>query len=163
MRKSLTIWFLTLLAGCVHTQYTPMLAPQTELVLTYDNRLVIRDGAQPIAREPGFAGLVAHVDCVPSARHHARRARRHGRTATALAATGGTLGMASLGGLGGLALLDEDPAAAAAIVGSGLAVGIIGLTLSMVSRSHRVRAAGHAVDAVNEYNDALGRSGQRCR
>jgi len=64
---------------------------------------------------------------------------------------------------GGSRRSERDPNSAAAVVGSGLAVGIVGLSLSIVSRVRRVHANGHAVDAVNEYNDAVGRRGQRCR
>jgi hypothetical protein len=151
------------LGACATTQWTPRHAAGSELTLAYQNRLLVNAGMDPLASEPRFSGLAEHVDCVPSARRHAREAERHGRVARALAITGGTLGGASLGGLGGLALLNRDPNAAAAIVGSGLAVGIVGLSLAIASRVRRIRANGHAIDAVNEYNDALGRFGQRCR
>lgn len=135
-----------------------------ELALAYDQRLQVLGGAADVvATEPDFDGLEAHVDCSPQAVRHAAAAKRHGRRARRLAWAGGVLGVTSLGGLGGLAARESNPAVAGAVVGSGLALGLIGVVLAGTSRAHRNRAAGNAVDAVNIYNDEARGGQSRCQ
>jgi hypothetical protein len=149
-------------AGCASSQYQPYRLYGNELVLAQDDGLIVRAGQQNVAREPRWTGLDERVGCVPSAATHARAARRHGRAATALAIAGGILGVASLGSLAGLQLRHSDPAAAGAIVGTGIGLGLIGIGLAAGSRRERILANGHAVDAMNYYNDAA-LVGGRCR
>ncbi len=161
-RSSMTLALCLTTVGC--TAYaSPAFTPPGQLALAYDDQLQVYSDGAMLATEPDFAGLDDHVDCVPRARTHADAARRHGRRARRLAWAGGSLGVASLGGLGGLALIRTNPQAAGAIVGTGLAVGLVGIILAGSSRAHRNRAAGNAVDAVNYYNDGVRGPNSRCR
>lgn len=152
MKQMLGI-ILALVGGCASTSYTPYRLDSGELWLSQSNGLVVNQGSDALAREPRFRGLLSRVGCAPTARIHAAAARREGRTTTGLATAGSLLGVASLGGLGGLAYMDSNPRAAGAILGSGLVIGLVGVAMAAGSRRHRVRANGHAVDAVNYYND----------
>jgi hypothetical protein len=70
--------------------------------------------------------------------------------------------VASLAGLGGLALRDENPEAMWISLTSGIATALVGITISGVSRRKGHQANGHAIDALNYYNDAVGARGGQC-
>lgn len=150
-------------SACASSNYEPYNIHPDELVLTQEGSLTLRNRGDVIAQEPEWAGLAERVDCVPEARHHARRARRHGRTAVALAVLGGALGVASLVGLAGTPFVRRDPTKAGALIGTGLGVGLLGVGLAGGARHHRTLANGHAVDAVNYYNDDVLGGRSRCR
>ena len=65
-----------------------------------------------------------------------------------------------LGGLAGLGFKDDGWRAGLLASGVALEAGAIALAaLSLASKSH---AHGHALDAVNHYNDAVGFVGESC-
>jgi hypothetical protein len=151
------------LVGCSRaTTYTPQHIARHELTLAYDSRMQIHAGRELLTEGPQYDGLEHYVRCVPAARAHARAAEQSGRTGVAFAWTGGTLGVLSLGGLAGFAYLENDPPTAFAILGAGLGVSALGITFAAMSRTFRNQAHGHAVDALNYYNDAVGSHGGSC-
>lgn len=150
-------------SACASTNYEPYHLHPDELVLSQEGSLTLRNRGDVIAQEPQWSGLVEHVDCVPEAGRHARRARRHGRTATALAVIGGALGVASLVGVAGIPFVKRDPDKAGALIGAGLGVGVLGIGLAGGARHHRTLANGNAVDAMNYYNDDVLGGRSRCR
>jgi hypothetical protein len=148
-----------LAAACAHTDYAPEVIARGELVLQQRRGgLEMWAANRRVARSIEWRGLESFVGCVPVAQQHARRARRDGRASLALAVVGGSLGVASLGALGGLAdeqhRLDWLGAAAGAAALGAVAAGL--------SRLYRNRANGHAIDALDFYNDAAGARGAVC-
>jgi hypothetical protein len=133
-----------------------------ELTVRYEGRMRVYAGSQPLTQAPVYEELEEHVQCVGPARIHARQARVAGHARRGLAWAGGTLGVAGLGGLGGLALLESDPRSAFAILGLGIGFAALGVTLAAISRTQGHASHGHAVDAVNYYNDAVGSLGGHC-
>ena len=111
-----------------------------------------------VARSIEWRGLEAFVRCVPEAQRHARKARRDGRASLALAIVGGSLGVASLGALGGLA----DEQHRFDWLGAAAGAAALGAIAAGLSRLYRNRANGHAVDALDFYNDAVGARGAVC-
>lgn len=157
-----SVWLAV--SGCTALASPVGAIPPNELALAYDQDLRVLKGPHDlVAAEPDFDGLQEHVRCSPRASRHADTAKHHGRRARRLAWAGGALGVASLGGLGGLAALESNPRLAGAVIGSGFAVGLVGVILAANSRTHRNRAAGNAVDAVNIYNDDVRGRRSRCR
>lgn len=157
------IALVLVLSGCgMTTKYTPRHVARGELTLAYDTRMQIYAGRDRLAEGPQYDGLEHYVRCVPAARAHARDATRNGRMGVAFAWTGGTLGVASLGGLAGLAYVDDEPGTAFAILGAGIGAAVAGIVFAATSRTLRNRAHGHAVDALNYYNDAVGSLGGTC-
>ena len=73
------------------------------------------------------------------------------------------VGLASLGSLGGLAVYDKDPNLAAGILGVGVAAAVTGVVLAAIGRNQKNVANGHAVDAMNYYNDEVGSYGGTCK
>ena len=153
----------TVSSGCAKSYYVPYGLEAGELYVTQDGGLKIADANGTVALEPGYAELVARVGCDADADEHARQARRHGRVTRGLGVTGAAMGIGSLAAFAGIPFIHDEPKKAAAIIGTSLGIGLVGLGLALGSRRHRVQANGHAVDAVNYYNDALTRSGSRCR
>jgi hypothetical protein len=145
------------------TKYTPTMVAPGELTLRYDDGLEVWAGRAALATAPRFSGLAETVECVPRAREHAQRAAAEGRRATGLAWAGGVLGVSALGGLSGLAFLERDRVLAFSLLGAGVALGITGVVLAASSLGPKNRANGHAVDAVNFYNDEIGSLGGTCR
>jgi hypothetical protein len=163
MKGALLLLALAGVAGCGgQTGYVPKVVAHSELTMRYDDGLEIWTGRRMLARAPGFEGLAHHVRCVPRAREHAEQAESDGATAIGTGWAGGVLGVLGLGGLAGLAFLEEDEVKAYAILGSGVAVGLIGVVLAGFSRNLKNSANGHAVDALNYYNDAVGSLGGSC-
>jgi hypothetical protein len=149
-----------LVVGCAHTDYRPQVVARGELVLQQHGQLEMVAAHRRVARALDWRGLEPFVRCVPAAQAHAQKAARDGRASRVLAWVGGALAVASLGSLGGLA--DADVNHKIAWLGAGGAVAIVGTTLAGVSRLERNRANGHAVDALNYYNDAVGSRGTVC-
>jgi hypothetical protein len=146
------------LAGCATTRYEPRVVARGELTLRYRGGFELWAGEQRVARSLTWKGLDAYVRCVEPARVHAAEAARAGRASIALSAVGGALGVASLGGLYGLA----DDANVGAWLGGGIGVAAVGLAFVIAGRVYHNRANGHAVDAHNYYNDAVGALGASC-
>lgn len=152
-----------LLGGCGSglTVVEPRVLGPHELALRYDNEFQIVSPDGEIATGVRYDGLSDYVQCVPEAAKHAEAAQSAGNTAVGLTVVGIGLGVGGLAGLGGLAYSDK-PDVMAAFLLSGLGAEIVGLVLTAVGRSMKVDANGHAVDAVNYYNDAVGSRGGRC-
>ncbi|MCS6914426.1 MAG: hypothetical protein RMK29_01015 [Myxococcales bacterium] len=146
------------LPACATTQYAPQLVARGELVLRYDGGFEMWGGGRRVARSLLYRGLEHYVRCVPEARDHARAAAHYGAAALGLSIVGGTLGVASLVGLYGLA----DPPNMWYWLGGGLSSAVTGTVLVGLARSYRNRANGHAVDALNYYNDRVGSLGASC-
>lgn len=157
---------LALLSGCGSgmTRYSPQLRAQGELTLRYDDGFSMHAEGREIASGTGWGGLTGYVKCVPKAKEHAESAENNGAAALGLSWTGAGLGLASLGSLGGLAVYDEkSPELAMGILGIGAAAAITGVVLAAIGRNQKNIANGHAVDAMNYYNDEVGSYGGTCR
>ncbi|WP_437620651.1 hypothetical protein [Sorangium sp. So ce1151] len=150
--------------GCTHghTRYAPRVVARGELTASYDDGFTLWAGGQKVAESYHYDGLERFVRCVPEAREHARQASQSGRSATTLSTLGVVLGVGSLGGLSGLYFHDENEAAMGAILGLGVAVAATAVVLGALSRPAKERAHGHALDAMNYYNDAVGSLGATC-
>ncbi|XXT17508.1 hypothetical protein WME94_45495 [Sorangium sp. So ce429] len=150
--------------GCTHghTRYTPRVVARGELTASYDDGFTLWAGGQQVAESYHYDGLERFVRCVPEAREHARQASQSGRSATTLSTLGVVLGVGSLGGLSGLYFHDKDEAAMGAILGMGVAVAATAVVLGALSRPAKERVHGHALDAMNYYNDAVGSLGATC-
>jgi hypothetical protein len=147
-----------LLMGCVSTQYAAQVVARGELTLQNRDGLEMRAAGRRVARGLSWNGLDRYVGCVAEAREHAVAARHNGRASTALAVLGGTFGVLALGGLVGFADRDHLWQWLAGGVGSGT----LGAIFAGTSHLLRNRANGHAVDAMNYYNDAVGSLGATC-
>jgi hypothetical protein len=155
---------LGLLAGCgAATKYTPQLRAEGELTLHYDNGFSMHAEGQEIASGVTWGGLTEYVQCVPMAKRHARSAESYGGGAVALSWIGAGIGLGSLGSLGGLAVYEQDKDLAAGILGIGVAAAITGVVLAAVGRNMKHDANGHAIDAMNYYNDQVGSYGGTCK
>ena len=144
------------------TSYVPQHVAPGELTLAHNDRMEIYAGREHLTTGPAYPKLERYVECVPEARVHARKARHKGRTGQAFAWLGGGLAAASLGGLAGLAYLDDDPSLAWGLLGGGLSAAVVGIVLAATSRPLRNHGHGHAIDALNYYNDAVGSAGGTC-
>lgn len=155
---------VVVLTGCssASTIYVPRFVARGELTLRYDDGVEIYAGKKRLTDAPGFSGLAHYSRCVPRAREHAEAAESDGGAAIGTGIAGSIIGVSGLGGLSGLAFLDSDKPLAFSLLGTGVAVGLIGMTLALVSRSLKNSANGHAVDAVNYYNDEVGFYGGSC-
>lgn len=152
-----------LLAGCGSglTVVQPSVLAPHELYLRYDNEFQIYSPQGEVATGYRYRGLTDYVGCVPKAAEHALEAESAGDTALGLTVAGIGLGVGGLAGLGGLAYENKPEVMAAFLLG-GLGAEILGLVLTAVGRTYKVDANGHAVDALNYYNDAVGSRGGRC-
>ncbi|WP_159397814.1 hypothetical protein [Sorangium cellulosum] len=152
------------LLGCTsgRTLYAPRYVARGELTASYDNGFALWAGGQKVAESYHYDGLEQFVRCVPEAREHAREAARSGRSATTYSTLGAVLGIAGLGGFAGLYFYDKDNGAMAAFLGTGIAVAVTGVVLGGLSRPAKESAHGHALDAMNYYNDAVGSLGATC-
>ncbi|MBI4953214.1 MAG: hypothetical protein HY908_14370 [Myxococcales bacterium] len=149
--------------GTGSTSYTPSVLAAGELTLRYHDAVEVWSPTGKVAEGARFAGLADEVACVPDALRHAEAAETYGQTGAGLTIAGATLAVVGLGGLGGLAFYGKDDTALAAMLGAGVASEVLGLVLAAVGRSMKNDANGHAVDAVNYYDDAVGSVGNRCR
>ncbi|HRI69147.1 MAG TPA: hypothetical protein PK156_33180 [Polyangium sp.] len=152
-----------LLAGCGSglTVVHPRVLGPHELYLQYDNEFQIASPEGMVATGLRYDGLTEYVGCVPQAARHAEAAESSGNAAVGLTAAGIGLGIGGLGGLAGLAFPDNQDLMATFLL-AGLGAEVVGLVLTAVGRATKVDANGHAVDAVNFYNDAVGSRGGRC-
>lgn len=144
------------------THYTPRAVARGELTLRYDNEFQLYAGGQRVATGYTYGDLPDFVRCVPSALRHAEAARSDGAAGVTLTTLGITLGVGGMGGLAGLAFYDSNPDMMFALLGGGIITSIAGVVLSGVSRTYKNNANGHAVDAMNYYNDAVGSYGASC-
>jgi hypothetical protein len=145
-------------AGCATTRYVPDVVARGEITLRYDNGFELQAGRQKLTHGLTYPGLAQYVRCVPEAARHARAAQQNGRGAVALSILGGVIGVSGLGGLYGL----YDQQNLWPWLLSGVALGAIGTTLAGLSYRLKNHANGHAVDAVNYYNDSVGSLGATC-
>lgn len=152
-----------LLGGCGSglTMVEPRVLAPHELTLRYDNQFQIWSPQGEVASGVTYDGLTDYVHCVPDAKRHAEAAESAGGTAVGLTVSGLVLGVGGLGGLAGLSYQDKPEVMAAFLLG-GIGVEVLGLVLTAVGRTYKVDANGHAVDAMNYYNDAVGSRGGRC-
>lgn len=149
---------LVVAAGCAETSYHAQVVARGELTLQYHRNYEMWAGGQKVTRGLGWRGLEEYVGCVGAAREQAIQARSRGRASVALAATSGALAVVSLGGLVGFADTDHQWQ----WLGSGLAVAGVAVILAGTSRALRNQSNGHAVDAMNFYNDTVGALGATC-
>jgi hypothetical protein len=146
-------------AGCgAETGYVARVVARGELTLQYHGGYEMWAGGQRVSRGLTWAGLEDYVGCVGPAREHAAQARTAGRAAIGLSAAGGTLAVLSVGGLAGFADTDHQWA----WLGTGVGVAAVSVVLTGAGRALRNRANGHAVDAMNYYNDVVGALGATC-
>lgn len=156
---------LGMLTGCGSgiTRYQPQLRAYGELTLRYDDGFAMTAEGREVASGVGWGGLSEYVKCVPRALEHAESAESSGSAALGLTWSGAGIGLASLGSLGGLAVYDKDPDLAAGILGVGVAAAVTGVVLAAIGRNMKNVANGHAVDAMNYYNDEVGSWGGTCK
>jgi hypothetical protein len=141
--------------GCGSTVFVPQRLHRGEAYLAYDGHLQVLAHGRVAAEEPGFLGLRELVKCSYEADTQARKARRRGRAAQALAWTGVALGVGSVVSIAGVATLQSNRTVGTALLAGGLSAGGLGIAFGLGSRRERSQAVGHAVDAVNFYNDAI--------
>lgn len=167
--QCLALSALLFATGCGHgaTAYTPQLRARGELVLFYDDGFTMMAGNEEISSGSTWYGLPGYVECVPEAHDHARAAQTAGGAAVALTWIGPILSFGSLSSLGGLYFVDPphgqpDIGLAAGILAGGVAVSLVGLLLAALGKHEKTVANGHALDAMNYYNDAVGSRGGTC-
>jgi hypothetical protein len=151
-------------SGCGHPRstYAPRYPAEHELVLSYDGGYELLAEGRVVAKGYDFDGLSDFVSCVPRARIHAESAEARGASVVPLSVAGVALAVGGIGGLSGLGFWESDRKAAGALLLGGLAMQVVGLVLVGLGAQAKVSANGHAVDAMNEYNDAVGSKGERC-
>ena len=145
-------------SGCATSQYGAQVVAQGELTMRFDGGFVVEAGGQRLSQGYTYPHLDHFVRCVPKAQEHAQAARRSGRLAVGLSAAGGIVGASGLVGLAGLA----DQNHLFAWLGTGIALSTTGLVLTIVGYRYKTHANGHALDAVNFYNDSVGSLGASC-
>lgn len=152
------------LGGCTSgmTTYFPNVVARGELTLRYDDGFQIYGGNRVVAESYSYDGLSDYVRCVPEAASHAKSAESRGQTAITLSTLGIVFGLSGMGGIGGVYFYEKDPELMWGILGSGLVLAISGVVLGGLSRRAKEDAHGHALDAVNYYNDAVGSLGATC-
>lgn len=144
--------------GCATSQYTQQVVARGELSLRYDGQFELSTAGQPVARGLLYRGLAQHVRCVEEARVHAKQAATNGRLAIASSVIGGVMGV---GGLLPLVAFADQTNWVAWVVG-GLAADVVGLSFAILSWRSKNHANGHAIDAMNYYNDRVGSLGATC-
>ncbi len=144
--------------GCATSQYAPQVVARGELVLRYDDGFQMWAGGRQVAHGLQYHGLARFVRCVPEAERHARIARRNGEAALALSIIGGVLGGAALAGFYGFADKDHEWT----WLGAGIGSAVAGTVFAGFGRLLKNSANGHAVDALDYYNDAVGSLGASC-
>lgn len=146
------------LGGCGATFYTPQVVARGELTLRYSHGFELVAGGQRVAKGLSYRGLTDYVRCVPMAEQHARSAQRNGSAAITLSVLGALIGVSGLTGLIGI----WDEPNRYSWVGGGIGLGALGATLALLSWRYKNHANGHAIDAMNYYNDAVGSLGATC-
>lgn len=156
---------LGLLAGCGHgaTSYAPQLRAYGELTLKYDDGFSMYAEGREIASGHGWSGLSEYVKCVPKAKEHAESAETAGAAASALSWIGAGVGLASLGSLAAVADYEKHEETSNMVLGLGLTAAVTGVILAAIGRHEKPVANGHAIDAMNYYNDEVGSRGGTCK
>jgi hypothetical protein len=163
-KPGLTVAFLVAglaVSGCASTVYIPQVTARGEITLRYNHAFEMWAGGQRIASGVEYGGLRDYVKCVPEAEGHAASAQRAGTAAVVLSALGASFGIVSVGGLVGLGV-DPNPDHLGLWLGGGVGVATAGTVMAGLSRLFKNQANGHAVDATNYYNDAVGSFGATC-
>lgn len=152
------------LFGCAPglSRYLPAVVARGELLVRYDDGVELWAGGQPVASGPRYHGLPAFVRCVPDAQRHAQEAVDAGAEGLGYSVTGGALAVVGLGGLAGLAFKDRNDTVMAAFFVTGIGVEVLGVIFAGLARGAKLSAIGHAIDAANYYNDAVGSLGGSC-
>ena len=155
---------LASLSGCsaATTRYDARVVAPGELTLRYNDGVELWAAGRPVARGLGYEGLPEFVRCVPRAEAHAIAARGSGVAGITLSVFGSVLAVGGLGGLAGLALEEKNRPLANGLLIAGVGAEVLGLILAGVGRQYKVDANGHAVDAMNFYNDEVGSRGGSC-
>jgi hypothetical protein len=143
------------------TACTPQVLARGELTLRYDDRFELWAANQPVAYGTRYAGLQRFVACVPAAAAEARAARSSGNQGLAFTGLGVGFGTLTLGGLGGLAFQDRPAVMGAFFAGAAVSASL-GIVFGALARRAKNDANGHAIDAMNYYNDAVGSQGGSC-
>jgi hypothetical protein len=159
LRAVALVLLFALAPGCVTTQYGASVVARGELTVTYRHGMRLSMSGTEVAHAPTFASLPDVVSCVPDARAHALAARSSGRRARIFSIVGATLGLGAF--MAFAALGDRDHAVGWAL--GGLGSGLMGLGFAIAGRREKGDAVGHALDAVNFYNDGVGSLGATCR
>ena len=164
MKLARILALLAALAGCssASSTYRPARVLTSELNVRYDDAFLVFAGDKPLAEGPGFAGLTDYVHCVPDARRHAESAESWGSAAGVFKGFTYGLSAAGLGGLAGLGFKDKNDTVMAGLLITGLALEVGAIVLGAASLGAKAQASGHALDAVNFYNDAAGSLGGVC-
>ncbi|HZS37684.1 MAG TPA: hypothetical protein VFF06_12695 [Polyangia bacterium] len=147
-------------SGCATTEYQPQLVARGELTLRYQGGFEMWGGGRRVARGLGWSGLPEYVRCVPQASDQAQKAARDGTLSTALSITGGIFGVLPIGALIGFGV--DYPDHVGIWLGTGVGMAVLGVVLAGFGRKLKNSANGHAVDALNYYNDAVGSLGATC-
>lgn len=157
----LVLW----LGGCADTAYAPGLVARSELtVRVRRGRIEMWDSQGKVDQETysaftSWPRLAGRVRCVPKAHQHARTARNLS-IASGVVHTAG-LGLLTIGSLfvwGDLGVrFGFYPWRAQSLVPI-----LASLPLFPIGVAFRNHANGHAVDALNYYNDAVGSLGGSC-
>jgi len=149
---------LALASGCPQSLRPPQIVARGELTISMERTVVLREQGRVVAYGPVFRGLPRYVGCVEPARRYAVGARHAGRAGRALSIIGAALGVGGLVALGAFA--DREHRAAYAL--SGIGSGMLGLGFVTGGLRRKRVAFGRAIDAANEYNDAVGSLGATC-
>jgi hypothetical protein len=145
--------------GCAgNSAYVPRVVARGEITLRYGDGFEAWAGGQRVSHGLRWRGLPSYVSCVPAARENADEAARAGDRALGFSIVGGILGGLGAGGIIGVV----DEANRWAWLGAGLGTAVVGAVFAGAGRLYRNRANGHAVDAINQYNDAVGSLGATC-
>lgn len=148
----------TTLGGCASTRYAPQVVARGELTLRYDSGFELWAGQQQVSSGLSWGGLRRFVRCVPAAEEHARKARSSGTAAVAMSTFGVIFGAGSF--IAGAGINDAENRWS--WIGAGVASAVLGLVFAITARALKNSANGHAVDAMNYYNDAVGSLGATC-
>lgn len=156
---------LGLLGGCGHgtTVYAPQLRAYGELTMRYDDAFTMSAEGNDIASSTTWTGLTEYVQCVPRAKEHAEAAESTGAAAVVLSWVGAGVGLASLGSLAAVPDYDRHPDTSNVVLALGLTGAVTGVVLAAIGRGLKPKANGHAVDAMNYYNDEVGSRGGTCK
>lgn len=171
--RSLFAWLgmsAVLLSSCAATAYSPESVASGELVLRVRrSELEIWAGGPAhgtrVARTASaYAGLKDYVTCVPQAEEHANLAHSYGRGGQAASGSATVLIAAGLGLYLAHAVLGSRPSGDPYELDKGmLTLGSLAIAATLVAIPLYNHATGHAVDAVNFYNDDVGSVGATCK
>lgn len=145
-------------SGCVSSVRPPQLLARGEIAVSMERGLTLRAEGRVVGRSPIFRDLPEYVSCVERAHGPALGARSAGRRARAFSILGATLGFGAL--MGFAAIADRDHVYG--YLGGALGSGVLGLGFASAGMRAKRLAIGRALDATNEYNDAVGSLGATC-